>query len=278
MIHSGAQKVSDKKTSLRNQDKLLSDTLLTQDDPKPVDVLNIDRLGETNILIICDHASNKVPRKLNQLGVDDTVLNQHIGSDIGTDKLGPYIANALNAPAVISGFSRLVIDLNRDTDSKNSIPEVSDHIKVPGNQNLSKDQKQKRLEELYRPYHQKIDDCIDIIKGKGKKPFVISIHSFTPEMDGKKRETDIGILWNENKDISLRLIGALRNLAPAAKIDGNAPYSLLDAPHLNHTINKHNLNQSDANILVEFKQDLISDDAGVKKYGDLFVNALQDIL
>ena len=278
MFHSRTHKLSDSRSGRPQDNKTLSETLLSKDDPNAVTILNPEFLDTNNILIICDHASRTIPRKLNNLGLSQQDLNKHIAVDIGTDKLGRYIGKALQASVILPGFSRLVMDLNRDPNCKTSIPKISDNIEIPGNKNLSASQKKSRFDEIYTPYHNEISTALKRIKINGRTPLIISLHSFTPEMDGIQRQTDIGILWEKNKRISHKVMKFLKAVCPGATVDENVPYSLLDAPELNHTIIHHNMNAEDKYLLFEIRQDLLSDDTGVKKYGDILATALNNAL
>ncbi|MGM0423114.1 MAG: N-formylglutamate amidohydrolase [Pseudomonadota bacterium] len=253
-------------------------TLLTAGDPRPVTVYNAPALADNSVLIICDHASNKIPKKLNTLGVDHATLEKHIAYDIGTEYIGKYIADQMNVPAVLSGFSRLVVDLNRDLDHHCSIAEINDDIRIPGNENLHPAQKQRRIDEIYTPYHAEISASIDTIRKQGKQPFVISVHSFTPEMNGVQRETEIGILWEQsNKDIATAILKDLENRNPDLVVGNNQPYSFVDEPRLNHTIH-HNLKGSTPYLLVEFRQDLVNTKTGAEKYTNIFLESLRQVI
>lgn len=253
-------------------------TLLTAHDPQPVTVYNESALENSPVLIICDHSSNVIPKKLNRLGVDNATLEKHIAYDIGTETIGKYLADRLNAPAVLAGFSRLVIDLNRGLDHAGSIPALNDHIAIPGNENLSAAQKKCRTDEIYTPYHDKITDCLETIKQRGQQPFIISVHSFTPEMDNQCRETEIGILWDRNKDIAETMIQDLKTRNPALVVGDNDPYSFREAPELNHTLNRHGIDQNSLYMIVEFRQDLVGTTDNARHYADIFLQSLEQVM
>ena len=265
--------LSDSKTHMSSQNEII----LGPGDPDPVSIYNEQYVESSPVLLLCDHASNIIPQKLGTLGLTKEILNQHIALDIGTDIIGPYLSNALKAPIVMAGFSRLVVDLNREPNQSFSIPKVSDNIQIPANCNLSETQKKTRITEIYTPYHQCIANCLDRIKTHTSTPLIVSIHSFTPVIDGEQRDTEIGILWDKNETISKKMIDHLSQNNPGLIIGNNAPYSLKKSPTLNHTINNLPLAEQKNSILVEFRQDLIKDDAGAKTYADIFLQALQDI-
>ena len=87
-------------------------------------------------MLTCDHASHAVPESLGNLGLDSRDLERHIGWDIGAAEVTRRLAERFDAPAVLSGYSRLVIDCNRKLGSETSILEVSDGTVIPGNLGL----------------------------------------------------------------------------------------------------------------------------------------------
>lgn len=255
-----------------------SKTLLTAGDPQPVTVYNAPALENSSVLVICDHASNKIPKKLNALGVNNDTLEHHIAYDIGTEYIGKYIADDMNASTILSGFSRLVVDLNRDLDHNYSMPVMNDGLHIPGNDGLQPEQKQRRIDEIYTPYHSEIRASVETIRKQGKQPFVISVHSFTPEMDNIPRETEIGILWDHsNKDIAQAMLENLKIRNPDLVIGNNQPYSFVDEPQLNHTI-RHNLKDTTPYLIVEFRQDLVATKDGADKYTNIFLESLKRVI
>ena len=128
--------------------------LLVPEDPPPFQITNLN--GRTPVLLICDHASNVIPSKLNNLGLDSDTLRKHIGWDIGAAKITLGLSNSLDSMAILAGFSRLVIDANRKPYDLGSIPEESDGIIIPGNKNLSKEIIMLRINECFWPYHKNI--------------------------------------------------------------------------------------------------------------------------
>ena len=102
--------------------------LLVPGDPPPFSVHN--EQGKAPLLLLCDHASKAVPRALGDLGISQAELSRHIGWDIGGLDMAVALAEALDAPLVASGYSRLVIDCNRWPGGEGSTPEISDGTPV----------------------------------------------------------------------------------------------------------------------------------------------------
>ena len=158
--------------------------LLGTDDPPPVEVLNGD--GSASILLICDHASRSVPRALDNLGIDETAMGRHIAWDIGAEAVARRLSARLDAAAVLGGYSRLVIDCNRQPGDPQSIPALSDEISVPANFGLSEFEQQQRIDAIFWPYHQAITGAQTHLWRRGKAPALLSIHTFTPTLGGEE--------------------------------------------------------------------------------------------
>lgn len=250
--------------------------LLGPSDPKPVTVINEN--GQSNCLIICDHASNNVPAKLNKLGLSDDILEQHIGIDIGTEQIGRYLSKALDATMVMANYSRLVIDLNRGTDHPTSIPPVSDHITIPGNQNITKADRQARIDEIYHPHHNAIEQACLNIRERGQLPFIISVHSFTPEMDGFKRPWEIGILWDDDDFVPNNVMKNIAKARPDFTVGDNEPYSIKESKLFNNTIERHAVLHGYPYIIPEFRQDITQDTAKAEELAQIFLDAILPVI
>jgi len=250
--------------------------LLTEHDPLPYELSNSE--GSSNCLVICDHASNAVPKNLNQLGLTDETLRKHIGIDIGTEEIGRYLSQKLNATMIKANYSRLVIDLNRGPEHEGSILAVSDHIAIPRNQNLSPADRQHRVDEIYRPYHKKIEALLKAIRDRGQNPFIISVHSFTPIMDGFNRPWHIGLLWGGDATVPQTVIQNLRAHNPDFVIGDNEPYSIQEDKRYNNTIEVHAEGNNIPSIIPEFRQDMVSTPKDALKMAQIFLASLEPVI
>jgi predicted N-formylglutamate amidohydrolase len=220
----------------------------------------IDISGEpaTGLLLIGDHASNRVPAGID-LGVSTELLGQHVAIDIGVAPLGEAICAALGCPGILGGVSRLVIDLNREEDAAGLIPEASDGNPIPANVGLSAEDRVARIANHWTPYHRQIEYLIETNKPK----LLISLHSFTPRLatSDEARPWQIGILYNQD-DRAARI--ALPLLAQSGIVAGdNLPYS---GKVLNATMNRHAEANDIAYLGIEVRQDLIGNEAGVARW------------
>ncbi|MGH8194885.1 MAG: N-formylglutamate amidohydrolase [Woeseiaceae bacterium] len=243
--------------------------LLAADEPAAFTVLNAgsDRL----VLLVCDHASRRFPRALGDLGLDPAARRSHLAFDIGAGRLTRRLASRLEATAVLAGYSRLIIDCNRDLLDSDAFLECGDGVDVPGNRNLTEAQKTARVENIYWPYHRAIEEQIRRLAAPDRLPAVISIHSFTPVLNGVSRPWEIGVLWDADK----RIAGpAMQGLREAGFVVGdNQPYSG-KAPQ-DFTVDRHAETAGLAHVGFEVRQDLVDNAAGVKRVAAILERTIE---
>lgn len=247
--------------------------LLGTTEPDPSELYNAE--GEAPLVIVCDHASRRVPDVLNHLGLAREHFEKHIAYDIGAATVTRCLADRLNARAVLGAYSRLVVDLNRQPGDGGSIPAVSDGIPIPGNQNLNEAQTLRRIETLHRPYHEAIQcEIASIRQQHGQPPVLFSVHSFTPSLNGQDRIWDIGVLWNKDPRLPLALIERLKHWQDLT-VGDNEPYS---GRELAYTIDTHGLANGIANCAVEIRQDHCATPEEASHWADILADALRPIL
>ena len=226
-------------------------------------------------MLTCDHASAAIPAALAGLGLAAGAVQEHIGWDIGAAEATRRLAPLLDAPAVLSGFSRLVVDCNRDLDDPSSMPEISDGIAVPGNRNLSPQARATRVAACFAPYHAAIAARLDAFLAAGIVPALVSIHSFTPAMNGVARPWHIGILWNQDPRLALPLLAALRADATLT-VGDNEPYSAREPA--GYTVRHHAEARGLPHVAIELRQDLVANAEGAGAWAQRLAAALAPIL
>ena len=246
--------------------------LLGPDEPPAFTVLNPEALRP--ILLVCDHASRAVPRALGSLGLDDAALSRHIAWDIGAAELTRRLADRLGAPAVLAGYSRLVIDVNRQPGDPQSILAVSDGVVIPGNTALTDAAQEARAETFHWPYHHAVDQAFARLRRAGPEPLFFSVHTFTPSLGGTDRLWDLGVLWNRDPRIAVPLIEILRETA-GLHVGDNEPYSGKD---IAYTLNLHAGAAGLAHCAIEVRQDHCEGAFGLQRFADLLAGALERIL
>lgn len=250
--------------------------LIDSNDPPPVRVEN--GAGSTPLLLVCDHASNYIPAHLNNLGLNQQALHEHIAWDIGAADLTLQLAIRLNCPAVLANYSRLLIDVNRDpgTDDPSLIPEQSDGRLIPGNQRLSPAQRRQRIEQLHHPYHHEISGRLEELLHLVDAPALFSIHTFTPALKGvdTPRPWHAGMLWNRDPRIAQPLMRYLRQHDHLV-IGDNEPYS---GREIAHTIDRHGHERGFPNCAIEIRQDLLQSYDDTQRWADWLYQGLRWVL
>ena len=248
--------------------------MIGPDDPPPYTVINDQ--GKAKVLLTGDHVSNVMPKALGNLGLDRSALKQHIAYDIGTRKLINHLSEHLDAPAVLAGYSRLVVDLNRSLEDPSVMPEISDEQVIPGNQNLSQAHRNERIHCFYTPYRKAIDSKLHRFREQGVVPAFISIHSFTPQMAGFVRPWHAGILWDKDPRIPVPLMENLGAHPDGFNIGNNEPYS---GKHpADYTIDHHAEAAGLPHVSIEIRQDLVDTEEGAERWATILDDALRDIL
>ncbi len=247
--------------------------LLGPDDPPAVTVANPD--GGAPAVLLCDHASNRVPAALDDLGLDEAARSRHIAWDIGAAEVTRHLAELLDAPALLSGYSRLVIDCNRSVDDPTAMRQISDGTVVPGNRGLDEAARAQRAAVCYWPYHSVVTATIERVAARGFVPAIISIHTCTPVMKGFERPWHVGVLSNVDRRMADLLIAELAR-DTALCIGDNQPYSGLD-PH-GYSIETHALPAGRPNVLLEIRQDLVDTQHGARHWAMLIGTALQAVM
>ena len=227
------------------------------------------------VVISCDHASNRIPKAFQQLGLADEHLQQHIAYDIGALQVANALANFFSFPLISSNYSRLLVDLNRHPHDPSAIPEVSDEILIPGNRGLTEEQKQNRLSDYFYPYHSRHGELVDNASNSYKNPFVLAIHSFTPEMQNFARPWHYGVLWGHSEHLSSKFINSLQSL-PGRFIGENQPYHALQPRGYSQDV--HGADRDVDVILLEIRQDLISSTEGQQMIANELCEAIEPII
>ncbi len=255
------------------QDSIKSERPADRQDNEFVPVELVRGRTDSGLLIICDHASNRLPARYGTLGLPAHELDRHIGYDIGAEALARALAARLDLPAVISRFSRLLIDPNRGIDDPTLVPALSDGTIIAGNANVDAAEKAYRIAAFYAPYHDAIDRAIDAGTAAGRTPAVFSVHSFTPVWRGIARPWHAGVLWDRDPRLARPLIDLLRE-DPRLIIGDNEPYS---GALRNDTLFRHGTGRGLAHALIEVRQDLIADEEGVAAWTDRLEPILQKL-
>lgn len=226
------------------------------------------------LFLTADHARRDLPAQYGSLGLAKKEFERHIAYDIGVEELTRQLAARLDAPAVLGGFSRLLIDPNRGEDDPTLIMQLSDGAVISGNYPITPEEREIRLDHFYRPYHDAVASVsTQVAAASGKAPLVIAIHSFTPCWRGKDRPWHIGLLWDSDPRAVTPLLYMLRD-EPTLIVGDNEPY---DGALKNDAMYRHATSRGYAHVLIEVRQDLIADKAGAVQWAERLAPMLAKI-
>ncbi len=228
----------------------------------------------TGVILVCDHAENRFPAEYGTLGLPPHELLRHIAYDIGAAAVTRAIAGALGAPAVLSRYSRLLIDPNRGADDPTLIMRLSDGAIVPGNRHLDAAEREKRINLYYRPYHDAIHRVIDRCLAAGMPPAILSIHSFTEAWKGVPRPWHAAVLWDRDARLARPLLDALGAEGDLVVGDNEPYHGRLEGD----CMWQHGTQRGLAHAIVEIRQDLIGDAAGQASWGRRMSRIMSAIL
>ncbi|CUH64408.1 putative N-formylglutamate amidohydrolase [Thalassovita autumnalis] len=228
---------------------------------------------DSRFLITCDHATNTVPPFVNggELGLGAGDMNRHIAYDVGAAGVTRALADALGCAAILSDFSRLVIDPNRGDDDPTLLMKLYDGTIIPANRHADAAELERRLDACYRPYHAALAD----LAARRDDTVIISMHSFTPQLQGRApRPWHIGVLWAEDGRYAQPLITRLKE-EPDLCVGDNEPYT----GYLpGDAIDTHATAHGRPNALIEIRNDLIETDQQQAQWGQRLAPILTETL
>ncbi|GIL02620.1 MAG: N-formylglutamate amidohydrolase [Alphaproteobacteria bacterium] len=234
----------------------------------PVETIDGDL--SRGLVLLCDHARAELPTPYGRLGLAPAEFGRHIAYDIGARAVTLGLAGRLGVPAVLTTYSRLLIDPNRGEDDPTLVMRLSDGTVIPGNHPISAGETAYRIGAFHRPYHDAIDDLIDRALAAGVVPAIFSVHSFTDTWQGRKRDWQVAVLWDADPRFAKPLIGELEAVG-GLTVGDNEPY---DGALRNDTMYRHCTRRGLAHALIEIRQDLIGDEPGVARWVDLLAPIL----
>ena len=237
--------------------------ILQDSGPRPAEVIN--PAGTSPYVLVCEHASNRIPANLGTLGLPNADLQRHIAWDIGAEATARILSRILDAPLIVQRYSRLVYDCNRPPEADGAYPDVSEIYEIPGNRNLTPSARLARTREIARPFHAAIEAFLDQRACERRHTLVASIHSFTPIYKGKQRELDVGFLFDRDAALANFLI----KVFPPEKARLNEPYGPKDG--VMHLLNLHAAPRGLKHVMIEIRNDLIADHAGQNAWANYLV-------
>jgi predicted N-formylglutamate amidohydrolase len=229
--------------------------------------------GPSSFVIVVDHASNRIPRRLAGLGLPASELQRHIAWDIGCLGVARQVAAALDAPLIAQNYSRLVIDCNRPPGVESAIPTQSEWTSIPGNLALTSEQVNARRTEIFDPYHERVRALLEARLAAGRPTILVAQHSMTDSFKGVGRAMHAAILYNRDRSFAGLMLDLLRREQDLV-IGDNEPYFVSD--ETDYTVPHHAEARGLPYVEIEIRQDLILDERGQSEWARRIARGLQD--
>lgn len=229
--------------------------------------------ADAGVVLFCDHADNSFPPQYGTLGLPASELERHIAYDIGAAGVVRQLSALIGAPAILSRYSRLLIDLNRGEDDPTLVMRLSDGAIVPGNRHLTAAERDTRVRLYYEPYHRAAADLVDQCLAASTPPVLVSIHSFTPTWKGVSRPWHAAVLWDKDPRLAEAALEGLR-AEPGLVIGDNEPYC---GALRGDTMWRHGTRRGIAHALIEIRQDLIAASDGQTAWAERLARILRTI-
>lgn len=236
--------------------------------PPAVEALNVN--GASDVILLCEHASNHIPAAYQGLGLPAAELERHIAWDPGAADVTRRLSALLDAPAYLGTYSRLLIDLNRPLASPSSIVTRSEATDIPGNFDLSEEERARRADVIFRPFHDRIAAVLDRRQAEGRPVRLVSIHSFTPVYHGEARSWQAGVLFGEAAVFGQALVDKLQRLGLAA--GANVPYE--SSRDEDYAVPVHGDDRGIPAVLIEIRNDLIASPDTVAAWAEMLFTSL----
>ncbi|GGE03894.1 N-formylglutamate amidohydrolase [Aureimonas endophytica] len=235
----------------------------------PVESLNEG--GSSDIVLVCEHAGNRLPPGYGTLGLPAAEFERHIAYDIGAGALTEALSRRLDAPAFFGTLSRLLVDLNRPFGVPSSMPVLSEATEIPGNRDLDAEERERRRRLVFAPFHDRLARFLDARDAAGRRTRLAAIHSFTPVFLGRSRPWHAGVLFEPPEAYGRTVLDALR-AEPDLEIGENEPYRI-DRDE-DYAIPVHGTDRGYPAVLVEVRNDLLGSPDAIARWAERLAHAL----
>lgn len=240
--------------------------------PAPYEFINETSLSD--VVLVCEHASNFIPSEYCRLGLGEDDIQRHIGWDIGAAEVTRGLAQKLGAAALLGNYSRLLIDLNRPLGAVDSIPQQSEGTIIPGNCEISASERARRERQLFKPFHDALTAYLDERYRSHRLTRLVTIHSFTPIYYGKTRPWDVGVLYSRADEFAREMLHGLKN-ATSMNVVLNQPYQIHRDE--DYAVPVHGDDRNLDAVLLEIRNDHIRDAAGASHWASLLATILSHL-
>jgi predicted N-formylglutamate amidohydrolase len=224
-------------------------------------VLTINAEGKSPFVLVCDHASNRIPEPYAELGLSPHQRLMHIAWDPGAMAVAVQLSDLLNAPLVASTVSRLVVDCNRRADAPDLIPKISERTEIPGNATVGANDRADRIAAFHEPFHAAVEALLEARRSAGRETVLVTVHSFTPVYKDVRRPWPIGLIHGLDQGFTAALRDALAAEDDGLAIGWNQPYSALNG--VTYTLEHHGDERGLEATMIEIRHDEILEPAGI---------------
>ncbi len=228
--------------------------------------------GSSPFVLVCDHASNRIPEPYGDLGLTPAQQVMHIAWDPGALAVARRLSDLLDAPLVESTVCRLVIDCNRDIDAPDLIPPVSERTEVPGNRGLSTDERASRIKAFHAPFHMTIEALLSQREREGQETILVTVHSFTPIYRDVARPWPVGLIHGTGPSFTAAVRDALLDEDANLNVGWNQPYSAMNG--VTYTLEHHGDGRGLPATMIEIRHDEILSASGVAHWAGRLQRAL----
>ena len=228
----------------------------------------------SELLITCEHATNRLPFRRGVGRIQRTILNSHWGWDVGAWELSVDLARRLGAGAIGGRWSRLLLDLNRRADDPTLLRQWAGDVELPWNVGLAPADVERRVTNYHTPYHAELDRLILRRLVRGVRPLLFAVHSFTPCLNGRERGFEIGVLYEHHPGPAHRLGRALREAGLSVRY--NRPYSGMAG--MMYAVDRHGSHHGLTCIELEVNHEILRGAVAVRRLGKLVAAAVQKLL
>jgi predicted N-formylglutamate amidohydrolase len=236
-------------------------------------VLTINAEGQSPFVLVCDHASNRMPSRYGNLGLQPHQRLLHIAWDPGALAVSLRLAELLDAPLVHSTVSRLIIDCNRGVDAVDSIPVISERTDIRANVGISDEERAHRIATYHAPFHAALDVALDRRIEARSDAALVAIHSFTPTYKDVPRPWPVGLIPGTDEALCRALSAALAEDDPTLNIGWNEPYAA--RKEVTYTLEHHADGRRLPAAMIEIRHDEILEPDGVSRWATRLARALE---
>jgi predicted N-formylglutamate amidohydrolase len=235
--------------------------------------MTVNAAGTSRFVLVCDHASNRIPEAYGDLGLSAVDRLRHIAWDPGALPVSLRMVDLLDAPLIHSTVSRLVIDCNRTHEAPDLIPKVSEHTQIPGNQVVGDNDRATRIAAFHTPFHAAIGELLDARAAAGRETILVAMHSFTPVYKGVERPWPIGLIHGVDTTYTRAVFAALQAADPDLYVGWNEPYAALNG--VTYTLEHHGDGRGLASTMIEIRHDEILEPEGIARWASLLARCLE---